>query len=322
MRLAYDDIILDQGLGPTFKWFVLVSVLLHVGFFVLAVKVMPDFFQKSRPVPEMFTVNLVSLPSAAGNTPKTVSPEPAPAPRIEPAPAPKPEPKPEPKPVPAPKLEIKSEPEPAAPAEPIPAPEPAELVPVGPIAAETIPAPKAPEVKKIETKPAPTVQPKPKIDPTKAIDRALARVQAQVAKKERRSEANLDSKIEQAIAGLADKRKQGSSGALATGPVSELDSRMREYFVVLYNIISANWIMPPESIVGAGSLEAVYIIAIDRSGEIKKGWFEKKSGHQFFDQSVERAVNRANPLPPLPKVFSENQLEVGLRFTPSGIKRK
>ncbi|MDY6851540.1 MAG: TonB family protein, partial [Thermodesulfobacteriota bacterium] len=56
-------------------------------------------------------------------------------------------------------------------------------------------------------------------------------------------------------------------------------------------------------------------------GKIMKAWFERNSGQKYFDQSAIKAVRRSDPLPPLPEVFKGREIEIGLRFTPSGIKR-
>ena len=310
MNLAYDDIILDNGWEPAFKWFVLISVVFHVAAMYFAVAVLPELMSKNREMPVVYTVNLVSLPPA---------PPPAPT-----APA---------------DIPVKIDPK-APPIQEMPTtpePEPAELVPVGPIKP---PEPDKPEIKKIEKKPPeppkaedkpkpePKPEPKPKpkekrrVDPDRKIDQALARLEKKVSKD--KEEKHLD----QAMASLAAKHSPGEGessgvpGGRSRGPVTELDARMRDYYVVLYNIISSNWNMPPENLVDRSKkLETIYIIRIAPSGKIVKAWFQKKSGQEHFDNSAEKAVQRSR-LPRLPDVFKGNSIEVGLRFTPSGVKRK
>jgi colicin import membrane protein len=99
-----------------------------------------------------------------------------------------------------------------------------------------------------------------------------------------------------------------------------MNARMRDYYLVLYRIVSSNWTMP-QRLDARKKYEAVYVITIDRSGRILDGWFERKSGERLFDQFVELAVERSN-LPPLPEVFTGDRIEVGLRFTPSGVNSR
>jgi colicin import membrane protein len=309
MDLAYDDIILDNGWSRTFKWFLLLSVIFHASLILFSVVVLPGLTTRTREIPPVYTVNLVSLPPSA---------PPAPA-----APASLP-------------VDTKSK---IPPVQEIPAPEPepAELVPVGPIKPkepdpveikkkETLPP--EPEIKKVEPKPKPPEpkpEPKPKPKPKPSADQRMKQALKNV---KRQVEAeNQDQEINQVLANLAAKSGQGDGesstmGVRGSGPVSELDARMREYYVVMHNIIKHNWNIPTESMVGGQTdLESIYIIRIAPSGQIIKAWFEKKSGSDHFDTSVEKAIERSK-LPPLPDVFGNRNIEVGFRFTPSGMKKK
>lgn len=307
MDLAYDDIILDNGWNRNFKWFILLSVIFHAAVIVFCVVVLPGLSFRTHDMPVPYTVNLISLPPA---------PPPAPA-----APASLP-------------VDTKSK---IPPVQEIPAPEPepAELVPVGPIKPkepeveikkkETLPP--EPEVKKIE-KPKPEVKPeeKPKPKPKPSADQQIRKALKDV---KRQVEAeNQDQKIDQTLANLAAKVGAGdgetsnSPGVRGSGPISEIDARIRDYYVIMHNIIKHNWNIPTESMVGGRTdLETIYIIRVAPSGEILKAWFEKKSGVENFDSSVEKAIEKSK-LPPLPEIFGGRNIEVGFRFTPSGMKKQ
>ena len=47
--------------------------------------------------------------------------------------------------------------------------------------------------------------------------------------------------------------------------------------------------------------------------------FEKSSGDKLFDQFVQKTLREAAPLPPIPAALQQSQVEVGLRFKPSGL---
>ncbi len=293
MDLSYQDIILDNGWDPWFKWFLTISVILHLtalyfGFFVL-----PDLNGGRRQIKPEYKVNLVTLPSLglpdappAAKTTQAQSPEAAPKPAAKPKPAPAPE------------------------------PEAAKLVPIGPVKPEE-PAPK-PEVKKIEKTPPPA-EAKPKVDPDQALKDALAKIQAK-----QKSKAATEDKLANALAGIEKKVATGAGvpyGVQGSGRAGTGDRMTREYLTVVVNIIQANWIMPPESIIGRTKLESIYIIIIERDGRVSRAWFEQNSREKLFDQSVEKAVMRAGKMPPLPDWYQGDTYEIGMRFTPSGISR-
>jgi outer membrane biosynthesis protein TonB len=50
-------------------------------------------------------------------------------------------------------------------------------------------------------------------------------------------------------------------------------------------------------------------------GKFKNGGL-KKSGNAIYDQTVVRAIKKAEPLPPILKELSENAFEIGIRFLP------
>ncbi|MBF0530992.1 MAG: TonB C-terminal domain-containing protein [Deltaproteobacteria bacterium] len=192
------------------------------------------------------------------------------------------------------------------------------------------PEPPKPEVKKTETPPKPEVKapPKPEVTADQVLNQSLAKLQSKVKAKQE------DEQLSKAMAALEAKSGTGGGtgagegdgktalGVRGNGVGTELDSRMRDYYIVLYNIVSANWNMPPEKLMGGGKkLMAVYTFRIDKSGRISDGRFEQASGEDLFDQSAEKAVKRSQ-LPPLPDIFQQAYIEVGLRFTPSGVKKK
>jgi colicin import membrane protein/protein TonB len=107
----------------------------------------------------------------------------------------------------------------------------------------------------------------------------------------------------------------GRSG-LPFGSPSLLDIRLSEYYDSIWAKIKKEWAFP-ESLSGKKSVwEAVIVLTIDKEGRVQKLWFEKKSGNNLYDQMAARAIKKAEPFPPLPKEWSENTLEIGIRFHP------
>jgi TonB family protein len=94
------------------------------------------------------------------------------------------------------------------------------------------------------------------------------------------------------------------------------ESELNEYYGLIWLKIKESWTIPENLIKEMVDLETIIVLIIGRDGKIQKWWFEKKSGNDLYDQSVVRAIKKADPLPPIPKGLSENTLEIGIRFYP------
>jgi TonB family protein len=108
----------------------------------------------------------------------------------------------------------------------------------------------------------------------------------------------------------------GSPWGSAFGGSSALQSKLDEYYSTIWERIKKEWTLPGDLTKGKAELETIIIIVIERDGKIQKSWFEKRSGHALYDQSAMRAIKKADPLPPIPKEFSDNTFEIGIRFYP------
>jgi colicin import membrane protein len=93
------------------------------------------------------------------------------------------------------------------------------------------------------------------------------------------------------------------------------------YRSLIPNHIENNWVFNEQLVGGRTDLVSVIVIKIMPNGEITDIWFEKKSGNGYFDDSVYKAVKKSSPLPPLPREYTRPYYELGLIFTPKGLKR-
>jgi colicin import membrane protein len=89
------------------------------------------------------------------------------------------------------------------------------------------------------------------------------------------------------------------------------------YYTEVWNAIRRQWALP--EFLKSQKLEAVLVVVVRRDGKILSLQFEKKSGQALFDESVERAVRKADPLPPFPEIYSPPKEEIGLRFRPEDL---
>jgi len=108
----------------------------------------------------------------------------------------------------------------------------------------------------------------------------------------------------------------GSPWGSSSGGGSGLQSRLSDYYDSIWAKIKKEWTLPENLPKGRTTLEATIVVVIDRDGKIQKSWFERKSGNTLFDQRAMRAIKKAEPLPPIPKEFSDPTLEMGFRFHP------
>jgi len=108
-------------------------------------------------------------------------------------------------------------------------------------------------------------------------------------------------------------------GALTTGylALKPIDIYKAE---IPYHI-EKNWAFSEQLTGGDTDLVAIVVIKIMQNGEINDIWFEKKSGDSYFDESAFKAVKKSDPLPELPKEYLKPYYNLGLIFTPSGLKK-
>ena len=206
--------------------------------------------------------------------------------------------------------------------------------------AKIAPKPDAP----VENKPAPEVSVAPKtklktslkkktFSSAKAVKHAIATI-------EEKSENTRPKQVEEAINRLkrsvgetepprslknktgagASGKENGAPGGSITGNAKALEL-IDIYRTEISYHINKKWAFNPQLADGRSDLMAVLVIKIMPDGEIREIWFEKKSGNAHFDDSAFRAVKKSNPLPQLPKGYLRPFYNLGLIFTPSGLKR-
>lgn len=271
----------DRTYRRQFLWTSVISAVCHVALFAGLV-FSPDLTPARRRPTSVVSVSLVSLPDPGQGA--ALNP-----------PAPKetrvPEVKKEPKPVPEQKAaapDLKSKP-------------------------DTISlAPKKKEAK--------TSLKKKTYKPDTAIQKAVENVQENVREK---AEPRASDLLEKALADLKRKVNEGPPGtgsdrSSGGGGKTDLD-QMDIYKIEIAYLIQQNWAFSEQMVGGRKDLEARLVIKILPDGRISDMFFETKSGNAYFDDSVYKAVQKSDPLPPLPRGYRRPSYMVGLRFTPSGL---
>ncbi|MDL1955567.1 MAG: TonB C-terminal domain-containing protein [Candidatus Desulfofervidus auxilii] len=122
------------------------------------------------------------------------------------------------------------------------------------------------------------------------------------------------------ITKVAEEIKEGISGEVLGEFISNnfnnksLSLAFQVYYRKVWEKIKKNWILPTFLLKEANQLEAIVVLKINRQGKIISKYFEKSSGNIIFDRSVKEAIEKSVPLPALPKDYTKNFHEIGVRF--------
>jgi len=174
--------------------------------------------------------------------------------------------------------------------------------------AKRIPTPKREEKPVViakRTEKAPEKKSEP--SPSKLIDEAVSKIQKKVEAEQKDHLSQRLAELEQQVGKPKGEEVAGGSAAGARGG-SILDDIYR---MQVSEWIRSNWSYP----VALGEerrqkdLEAVVVVKVNQGGKILHSWFVKRSGNGIFDQSVEKAVERSDPVPPFPEGYSRNSTE-------------
>ncbi len=294
-----------QSENRALSLFAAFSLLCHLMIFGV-ILLAPDFGGKRRITPSAVSVTMVSLPPG----PPAAAPQPEPVATVEPEAAAVPEPEP-------------AEPVPSSEPEPVPEPEPVKIP--EPVKTDPIPLKKAEVPEKIVYKPKTSLK-KKTFKPNRTVKKAVERIDKKVAKQPTPPKpdpvASAIEKMRQKVAQTgqnprADGGAGGGGGVAGNARALEMIDIYRQT-VPFY--IQKNWAFVHQLAGSQKNLETVLVLKIMPSGKIADVWFEKKSGNRFLDDSAYKAVQKSDPLPPLPTGYSRSYYEVGVIFTPEGIQ--
>ena len=157
------------------------------------------------------------------------------------------------------------------------------------------------------------------LPPSKVLDKAVTNT------KPKKKEKNTETLIDQAVSKLESKVNAQENDHVEQA-VSKLQSRVKEgrgeadegISIRMYQLEVENWIKNnwsyPVALLSRKDLEAVIVVKVRNSGAIMKSWLKKKSSNTIFDQSVIKAVERSDPLPPFPKGYLKTHEEFEINF--------
>ena len=106
--------------------------------------------------------------------------------------------------------------------------------------------------------------------------------------------------------------KSGTGGSNRGGTTVE-GLQIRLYQIEVESWVKSKWAYPTAAR-NARALEAVVVLKVKNDGTVQKSWFEKRSNDPVFDQSVQKAIERSNPLPPFPESYRKSYEEIEIIF--------
>jgi colicin import membrane protein len=189
-----------------------------------------------------------------------------------------------------------------------------------PIVKKETPAKRIPEVPKPEEKPvviakktldkpAPPAE-KPKVAPSDLIDKAISKIEGKVKTEEHldKALARLESKAEES---KGDSGPAAGGGLLGGGQPG--GTAMQIYQAEVESLIKSNWHYPV-AMDNQKDLEAIVVLMVKSDGTVMRSRFDKRSQNVLFDESVLKAIERSNPLPPFPESYRKSHEEFEINF--------
>ncbi|MFO7784270.1 MAG: TonB family protein [Thermodesulfobacteriota bacterium] len=161
---------------------------------------------------------------------------------------------------------------------------------------------------------------KPEVSPSERIDQAISRIDRKVKSEVAppKSPETRGDHLERAMADLQSRagRQPGAvqGGTGGGGRGGFLGTAMQIYRARVQEHITANWSYPA-ALQSRGNPEATILLRVQRDGTITSSRLVKRSTNSVFDDSVLRAVERSDPLPPFPESYKMSREEFEIRFT-------
>ena len=143
------------------------------------------------------------------------------------------------------------------------------------------------------------------------VSEALKRLQKKVTEDEQSGRYN-------SSAGSGQSSGQGGGGGATGRRRREL---IDQYRVEISLLVQKNWVFSEQLAGQADNLMASLVFKVMPNGDIRDIFYIDRSGNEYLDDSALRAIERAKgKIPPHPNGLIESFVDVGLRFTPKGVR--
>jgi colicin import membrane protein len=147
--------------------------------------------------------------------------------------------------------------------------------------------------------------------PPKPLEDTIKRLKEKVAQTEKHATGISDGKTTE--------KKGSKSGAYAHGSKQEIELIDIYRSDIAYQV-NANWAFSEHLADRGQKLMASLVFKVMPDGSIHDIFFVDRSGNQYLDESAMKAVMKSSPVKPHPKELQREYVELGLRFTPEGVR--
>ena len=146
---------------------------------------------------------------------------------------------------------------------------------------------------------------KPEITSSQLIERAISRIENKV-------KSDGTDHVDQAISRLESKISsrfgEGLSGGQDRSGIS-----IRLYQMEVETWIRSHWSYPV-AVQSTKNLETTVLLKVKMDGTILNTWVKKRSSNSIFDQSVIKAIEKSDPLPPFPEGYRKSYEDFEITF--------
>jgi len=146
---------------------------------------------------------------------------------------------------------------------------------------------------------------KPKVSSSQLIERAISRIERKVKSD---GETHVDRAISRLESKVSSRFGSGLSGGQALSGIP-----IRLYQMEVENWIKSHWSYPV-AVQSTRNLETTVLLKVKMDGTILKTWFKKRSSNRIFDQSVLKAIEKSDPLPPFPEGYKKSYEDFEITF--------
>jgi colicin import membrane protein len=161
--------------------------------------------------------------------------------------------------------------------------------------------------RKKEEKKEPKKPTKPTVSPSQLIDKAISKIDKKVKSQNTDHLAKAMSQIERRV------QTTDTDVPRSGGPVEGIAIRM--YQLAVEEQIKSNWSYPVALMdAKKKGMEAIVLVTVRYDGTVIRSSIKKRSASPIFDESVMKAIERSDPLPPFPEGYKRSSDEIEIRF--------
>ena len=146
--------------------------------------------------------------------------------------------------------------------------------------------------------------------PPKPLEDTIKRLRDKVAKEGRPGTAGED---------LPETGQAGRGAGFGRGSQKEIEL-IDLYRLEIAYAVQKNWAFAEQLAGGGKQLVASIAFKVRPDGKIVDIFFTDRSGNTYLDDSAYKAIVKTSPVKPHPEGLNRSEIEMGLRFTPEGVR--